>query len=66
MSMETQDEIEIVDSKEVKPSTSGQICFPSENKYSHIKNKQIRSQQYQKDKRQKKKVGFIFTLIITV
>lgn len=39
----------------VKPSLNGGVKFPTESKYSNIKNKQIRSQQYQKDKRERKK-----------
>lgn len=48
---------------EIKPSKSGAVLFPNENKYSHIKNKLVRSQQYQKVKREQKKVRiFVVTL----
>ncbi|XP_030752869.1 probable ribosome production factor 1 [Sitophilus oryzae] len=40
---------------ETKPSTSGSVEFPSETKYSHIKNKHVRVQQFQKAKREQKK-----------
>lgn len=43
--------------KDLKPSQSGEVHFPFENKYTHIKNKQVRLQQYQKRKRELKKVG---------
>ncbi|CAG9855717.1 unnamed protein product [Phyllotreta striolata] len=43
------------DKDDIKPSLSGQVLFPSENKFSGIKNKQVRMQQYQKVKREKKK-----------
>lgn len=56
MDVETSDEVKIEESKDLKPSTSGEVCFPNENKYSHIKNKQVRNQQYLKNKREKKKV----------
>lgn len=58
--METNDEIKVEESADLKPSTSGEVLFPNENKYSHIKNKQVRSQQYFKNKREKKKVRFVF------
>ncbi|KAJ8970283.1 hypothetical protein NQ314_001313 [Rhamnusium bicolor] len=45
--------IEHVD--DFKPSTRGSVLFPNETKYAHIKNKQVRSQQYQKIKRELKK-----------
>ncbi|KAJ3662770.1 hypothetical protein Zmor_007099 [Zophobas morio] len=41
--------------EEIKPSKSGSVLFPNENKYSHIKNKLVRSQQYQKAKKEQKK-----------
>jgi ribosome production factor 1 len=40
---------------EIKPSKSGSVLFPNENKYSHIKNKLVRSKQYQKAKKEQKK-----------
>ncbi|EFA00559.1 probable ribosome production factor 1 [Tribolium castaneum] len=40
---------------ELKPSKSGSVLFPNENKYSHIKNKLVRTQQYQKAKKEQKK-----------
>lgn len=58
MRAETNSDIKVEETKNLKPSTSGDICFPTENKFSHIKNKQIRSQQYQKTKKEKKKVYF--------
>lgn len=47
-----------VEESESKPSTSGSVQFPNENKYSHIKNKQVRVQQFQKAKKAAKKVLF--------
>ncbi|XP_056648272.1 probable ribosome production factor 1 [Diorhabda sublineata] len=41
--------------EKIKPSVNGGVKFPTESKYSNIKNKQIRIQQYQKDKRERKK-----------
>lgn len=52
-------EIKVEETENLKPSTSNEICFPIENKFSHIKNKHVRSQQYHKSKREKKKVSFI-------
>lgn len=52
-SFEGEFKTEIVD--EVKPDTSGCV-FPTETKYAHIKNKQVRNQQFQKWKREQKKV----------
>lgn len=42
--------------EDIKPSKSGSVLFPSECKFSHIKNKQVRTQQIQKIKRELKKV----------
>lgn len=42
---------------EFKPSSSGAVLFPSQNKMAHIKNKHVRNQKYQKIKRELKKVG---------
>lgn len=44
---------------EVKPSLSGSVLFPSENRMSHIKNKQVRIKKYQKVKHEKKKVWLV-------
>lgn len=51
-------DVEIKEESEInlKPSTSGEVHFPHENKYSHIKNKLVRNQQFQKSKREQKKV----------
>lgn len=53
--MEVKEEVE----ENLKPSKSGEVLFPNANKYSHIKNKQVRSQQFQKKKRELKKVGIM-------
>lgn len=54
--MEIKDEdVDIKDEKDVKPSTSGSVLFPNEAKFSNIKNKQVRGQQFQKLKREQKK-----------
>lgn len=53
---ENKDDIIVEEIKNLKPSTSGEISFPIENKFSHIKNKHVRNQQYHKTKREKKKV----------
>lgn len=45
----------------LKPSKSGEVLFPNENRYSHIKNKQVRNQQFQKKKREAKKVKRLCT-----
>jgi len=47
--------IEVKDEKDIKPSTSGSITFPTEAKFSNIKNKHVRGQQFQKYKREQKK-----------
>ncbi|XP_060519662.1 probable ribosome production factor 1 [Cylas formicarius] len=41
--------------EDIKPSTSGTVTFPSETKYSHIRNKIVRNQQFQKAKKAQKK-----------
>lgn len=49
----------------IVPSKSGScVSFPTENKYKNIKNKLVRSQQFQKLKREQKKVGLL-TLNVT-
>lgn len=45
------------DVKEIKPSLSGSVLLPSENKMSHIKNKIVRMKKYQKIKHEMKKVS---------
>lgn len=50
--MEVKTEVE----ENLKPSKSGEVLFPNENRYSHIRNKQVRNQQFQKKKREVKKV----------
>ncbi|XP_050294254.1 probable ribosome production factor 1 [Anthonomus grandis grandis] len=40
---------------DIKPSTSGEVLFPLEAKFSNIKNKHVRTQQFQKAKRELKK-----------
>ncbi|CAH0548158.1 unnamed protein product [Brassicogethes aeneus] len=40
---------------DIKPSTSGQVIFPNESKFNHIKNKLVRQQQFQKKQRELKK-----------
>lgn len=57
--METIDSSEI-SKDEIKPSLSGAVLFPSENRMSHIKNKQVRIKKYQKAKHELKKVRFRF------
>lgn len=47
---------------EIKPSLSGTVSFPTENRMSHIKNKQVRTKKYQKVKRELKKVCLNFFL----
>lgn len=59
MSEETSGEIKIEEDRNLKPSTSGEIRFPTENRYSHIKNKHVRNQQYHKNKKEKKKVPIL-------
>nr|CAH7753512.1 unnamed protein product [Callosobruchus chinensis] len=44
-----------MDEEDIKPSKSGTVSFPHETKFSHIKNKQVRSQQYQKTKNEQRK-----------
>lgn len=59
------DEIKVEEiDKNVKPSQSGEVLFPFENKYVHIKNKQVRLQGYQKQKRELRKVGYIVYSIL--
>lgn len=50
-----EEKIEVKDEKDVKPSTSGSVLFPSEAKFSNIKNKVVRTQQFIKLKRERKK-----------
>lgn len=54
--METVEEVKVENGEDIKPSTSGEVCYPNENKYSHIKNKQVRNEQFRKKKREQKKV----------
>lgn len=50
---------------DIKPSKNGSVLFPNENKYSHIKNKIVRNQQYLKAKKEKKKVrGYLFSMFV--
>lgn len=56
MNMEKSELNESVDEVDMKPSLSGSILFPTENRMSHIKNKQVRMKKYQKVKREQKKV----------
>nr|CAH7748735.1 unnamed protein product [Callosobruchus chinensis] len=44
-----------MEEEDIKPSKSGTVSFPHETKFSHIKNKQVRSQQYQKTKKEQRK-----------
>ena len=53
-------EVKEEDAKDIKPSTSGSISFPTEAKFSNIKNKHVRGQQFQKYKREQKKVQCFF------
>ncbi|XP_019876060.2 probable ribosome production factor 1 [Aethina tumida] len=48
-------EIKIEDDEDIKPSKSGEVLFPNETKFAHIKNKQVRTQQFQKTQRELKK-----------
>ncbi|XP_066256409.1 probable ribosome production factor 1 [Euwallacea similis] len=54
-SEDTKGEMEIKEEYDLKPSTSGSVLFPTETKFSNIKNKQVRTQQFQKIKRELKK-----------
>lgn len=47
--------IKIEDLDDIKPSTSS-VAFPKTKSYSNIKNKQLRTQQFIKDKREIRKV----------
>lgn len=49
--------------EDIKPSKSGSVLFPSESKFAHIKNKQVRTQQFQKIKRELKKVSKSYTML---
>lgn len=59
--MSASDEENIVEEEDIKaeddikPSTSGSVLFPTERKFSNIKNKHVRTQQFQKLKREQKK-----------
>lgn len=50
------EDLEVKEELDIKPSTSGSVLFPSEAKFSNIKNKQVRTQQFQKLKREQAKV----------
>lgn len=50
-------EIKIENDEDIKPSKSGEVLFPNETKFTHIKNKQVRIQQFQKTQRELKKVS---------
>lgn len=60
------DNIDIKTEEETKPSTSGSVLFPNETKYSHIKNKHVRLQQFQKSKREKTKVSIQCTFLLDI
>lgn len=65
--MDESKDIKIEDIKdEIKPSHSGEVLFPRENQYSHIRNKIIRNQKYQKTKRELKKVCSSACLCVTI
>lgn len=50
------DEIKVEEvPKKLKPSVA-EVSFPKASTSSHIKNKHVRTQQYQKEKREQKKV----------
>lgn len=48
------------DEEKIKPSLSGEVLFPSESRFAGIRNKEVRAQQYQKLKRERKKVIFCY------
>lgn len=50
-------DIKIEDIDDVKPSKTGCV-FPTESKFSHIKNKQVRTQQFIKQKKALQKVSW--------
>ncbi|XP_022909168.1 probable ribosome production factor 1 [Onthophagus taurus] len=41
--------------KDIKPSTSGDVLFPNNNKYGHIRNKMVRNVRFQKMKKEASK-----------
>lgn len=52
------DEVEVKEEEiveDLKPSTSGSVLFPTETKFSNIKNKHVRIQKFQKAKKEQKK-----------
>lgn len=55
---ELDDEVEVKEEEiieDLKPSTSGSVLFPTETKFSNIKNKHVRIQKFQKAKKEQKK-----------
>lgn len=48
------------DEEKIKPSLSGEVLFPTESRFAGIRNKEVRAQQYQKLKRERKKVIFCY------
>ncbi|KAH1003905.1 probable ribosome production factor 1 [Dendroctonus ponderosae] len=54
---ESSEEPEVKEELDIKPSTSGSVLFPSEAKFSNIRNKQVRAQQFQKLKREQAKAS---------
>lgn len=57
---DNKDNIKIEVDEDIKPSKNGNVAFPHEHKYAHIKNKIVRKQQYQKAKKEKQKVNIAF------
>lgn len=54
--MDEKQAIKVEELDTIKPSSSGEVLFPHTNQYSHIRNKIIRNQKFQKTKRELKKV----------
>ncbi|KAI4470997.1 u3 small nucleolar ribonucleoprotein imp4 [Holotrichia oblita] len=53
--MDVKQAIKVEELDTIKPSNSGEVLFPHTNQYSHIRNKIIRNQKFQKIKRELKK-----------
>lgn len=51
---------EVSTEDDIKPSTSGGVLFPEENKYGHIKNKEVRNRRFHKIKQEHKKVVCVY------
>lgn len=65
--MDQEENIKVEDIKdEIKPSNCGQVLFPHENKYGHIRNKLVRNQKFQKIKRELNKVDLWCSLLFNL